>query len=82
MGLYLLKYPGFSLRSNPGLKLANAFGVYSDANPHQSIASENQLHRELDIPWSAAAEEWVSDADVGSHRDWQKACAASSRRID
>jgi hypothetical protein len=24
---FLIGYPGFSLRSNPGLKLANAFGV-------------------------------------------------------
>ena len=24
---FSLRYPGFSLRSNPGLKLANAFGV-------------------------------------------------------
>ncbi len=24
------RYPGFSLRSNPGLKLANAFGVFSN----------------------------------------------------
>jgi len=23
-------YPGLSLRSNPGLKLANAFGVFSN----------------------------------------------------
>ena len=26
-GHFLYTYPGFSLRSNPGLKLANAFGV-------------------------------------------------------
>jgi len=25
---WFMGYPGFSLRSNPGLKLANAFGVY------------------------------------------------------
>jgi len=27
---YLYTYPGFSLRSNPGLQLANAFGVEAD----------------------------------------------------
>ena len=29
--LFLLLVPGFSLRSNPGLKLANAFGVRSNS---------------------------------------------------
>ena len=30
---FLGSYPGFSLRSNPGLKLANAFGVIVVVNP-------------------------------------------------
>jgi hypothetical protein len=34
--IFLYAYPGFSLRSNPGLKLANAFGV------NQSAAKESK----------------------------------------
>jgi len=34
-GFFLFDYPGFSLRSNPGLELANAFGV---------IMSKFELH--------------------------------------
>ena len=26
--IYFVHYPGLSLRSNPGLRLANAFGVF------------------------------------------------------
>ena len=29
----LIPIPGFSLRSNPGLKLANAFGVFFQTEP-------------------------------------------------
>ena len=38
-------YPGFSLRSNPGLKLANAFGVFvleiqTDVPPESEVGCE------------------------------------------
>jgi len=46
------------------------------------VTSENQLQRELNVPWSTAAEEWVADADVGRHSDREKARATSSHRID
>ena len=38
-------FPGLSLRSNPGLKLANAFGVYREAD----IADAFGVYREADI---------------------------------
>ena len=34
---------GFSLRSNPGLKLANAFGVFFKLNQHQKFRFMDSL---------------------------------------
>ena len=33
--MYIQSIPGFSLRSNPGLKLANAFGVIKPDSMNQ-----------------------------------------------
>jgi hypothetical protein len=32
---------------------------------NDSTTSENQLQRQLNVPWATAAHEWVADADVG-----------------
>ena len=39
LGESSIDYPGLSLRSNPGLKLANAFGVKLDATPELKLAN-------------------------------------------
>jgi hypothetical protein len=36
--------PGLSLRSNPGLKLANAFGVFIQFQPHALSSNFNLMH--------------------------------------
>ena len=54
--MFLYAYPGFSLRSNPGLTLANAFGVRDDAN---SLAS-----KVIDLAWTQSVPPAVAGGSV------------------
>ena len=59
---FTLAYPGFSLRSKPGLKLANAFGVNSKPHHYQRF---NKLV-ELSSTYSLAGVRFDSEAGAGA----------------
>jgi len=46
--LFTLRYPGFSLCSNPGLELANAFGV----NPGLELANAFGVNPGLELAYA------------------------------
>ena len=45
--LYFNYVPGLSLRSNPGLQLANAFGVNLNKEHKKSLPSATDVHRAI-----------------------------------
>ena len=47
---FLMTYPGLSLRSNPGLKLANAFGVIQTARVDSNVRRKFNYRRKFKLP--------------------------------
>src|ERR1051325_3583937 len=67
-----LPYPGFSLRSNPGLKLVNTFGV--------SLAIKHFTHRDGDLAWSNVRLACVRSQHVVEHQDVARLPKKTDRR--